>query len=242
MVISCDKYSESWDLFFTLLFKYYDGLRYQVYLINENLQYHFEKVKTINTGEKVWSKRLLNGLKTIEEDYILLMLEDYFLQEKVNGAIVDKYLDEIIKNNRIASFYFESTTGYTKSSEKYKDFYKMEKNDINNGKYLLNCQAAIWKKDILKKTLSIELNPWEFENMGYNLYEKDLKQYEFYCYKYARYNAIGEKDIFSYLLSRDTGFGIYKSRWLWNNKRLFKLAGIKFKHKKIKKLTKVHYL
>ena len=110
----------------------------------------------------------------------------------------------------------------------------MKKTTNNNGKYLLNCQAAIWNKEVLKMCCQKELNPWDFENNGYNLFEQQLKNYKFYCYKYARYNRIGEKDVFSYLLSRDTGYGIYKSKWLWNNHVLFKQNGLPFIHKKIK--------
>ena len=42
-----------------------------------------------------------------------------------------------------------------------------------------------------------------------------------------------ENDVFPYLWAIHTGYGICKSQWLWNNKKLFRQHGIRVKYQRL---------
>ena len=53
-----------------------------------------------------------------------------------------------------------------------------------------------------------------------------MQNYSFYCSKDTVHYELKAADIFSYLVSVQTGIGIARSKWLWNNKKFFKSHGI----------------
>ena len=80
LVHSCDKYSEAWELFFSLFFRAWKECPFQVYLSTEYNSFDNYKVKTINTGEGSWTRRLHKAVDSIDSQYIIILLEDFFLQ------------------------------------------------------------------------------------------------------------------------------------------------------------------
>src|SRR5436190_9796113 len=100
LVSSCDKYSDLWNPFFGMFFKYWEDRPYNIYLVSENNKYGSSRVKTINPNQnQTWSARLLWALEQIDNKYVLLMLEDYILLKKVDNQWIEHCLDVLIKNN-----------------------------------------------------------------------------------------------------------------------------------------------
>ena len=81
VVLSCDKYEPCWKPFFTLLEKYYPH-HPEVYLITETKQCPY--CKTINVDSNIWTERFREGLKQIDDNQVLVMLDDFFIRKPVD--------------------------------------------------------------------------------------------------------------------------------------------------------------
>ena len=238
LVHSCDLYEEAWNPFFILFRKYWSKCVFNVYLSTESVDYQDISVKTIKTGEGSWSTRLHRALKEIEEEFVILFLEDFFFQRQINEEELKRAIGIIVENDDIACIYFNRISGFRASSN-YDGYTLMMPSE--NTRYMLNCQAALWRKEILIEACSGNMNPWEFEECGYDRLSDKTKQMKFLSYNKTWYDRLTPNDIFPYLLVRDTGYGIWKSKWLWNNQKLFKNNGIKVRFKKLKKYTRINY-
>ena len=239
LVCSCDAYSEAWEPFFYLLRKHWPDCDYPTYLNTESKDFNKYGVRTITSNNGAWTERLHRVLEKIESEYVLIFLEDFFLQKNVNTTKFNFALEEMQKNENIAVFYFNKITGYQCES-KYEEYYLMKPKD--NCLYMCNCQAALWRKDVLMEATQGIMSAWEFEDKGFFSLSPQRQNMEFYCSRTTYYDKVREEDIFSYILLRGEGYGIWKSRWLWNNDRLLVREGIPVKIKKIRKMSKINYL
>jgi hypothetical protein len=210
---------------------YWPNCEYNIYLNTEKKKYWFSRgninVKSVNydSTDSSWTTRLKYVLNEIDSDYVILLLEDFFLQDFVKQAEIDKCLTWMNKDANIGCFYFKKISGFDEESSDYPGYIRMEE----NLKYKYNCQAGLWRKSCLVDSLIEGQSPWEFETVSHtvNLNLNNL----FFCVGWNSVLKVHENDIFTYLVERETGFGVWSSIWLWNNKILFKKHGIIFKSK-----------
>ena len=157
-VISFDKYSDIWDVFALCLNRFWPSRAYNTYLVTNNAQPSYEGITVVTSGDEIsWSHRVRTALDSIQEDYVLLLLEDYLISEKVDDAKVTDALEYMKEQDldylRIAPI--PKLKG-TKSAK----FSAITPNMV----YGVNLQAAIWKKEYLLKTLADgNFSAWEFE-------------------------------------------------------------------------------
>lgn len=160
VVSSFDEYCDIWDIFFALYNKYWPENNKKTYLITNNLVPKYDGVKVINVGyEKFWTNRLRKALKTIKEDYILLLLEDYLLKKSVDSAIINKLLNYASINN-VDYLRLVPIPKVNYRIRKEHNIYDMREDTL----YCINLQPAIWNKEFLLKALGNEnYSAWEFE-------------------------------------------------------------------------------
>lgn len=85
LVVSCDAYSDVWPVFFSFFKRNWSDCPYPVYLVTNETSYEREGVISLLTGPDVdWSSTLITALKKLSSDYVLLMLDDFLLDRKVN--------------------------------------------------------------------------------------------------------------------------------------------------------------
>ena len=153
------------------------------------------------------------------------------------GMVNQKEVAEIIsimdQNPDIAAFYFKHSTGQSADVCEYGQYIKMD----TSKKYILNFQAGLWKKSALLALIKPGLSPWEIEENPSPILDTP---YRFYCPKDGSYTDC-TNDVFPYLWALRSGYGICKSKWLWNNKKLFKKEGIKVNFKTLGKMRKISY-
>jgi hypothetical protein len=238
IVNSCDKYEEAWGPFFSLMRKYWRNLCFEIVLNTETKQYHREDIKItcINSPAeaKTWGARAKYVLQQIKTPYVIILLEDFFLQDYVNNDEIESCISKMDSNPNIAVFYFKKITGFDEISEEYPEYILMKENK----QYKLNCQAAMWRRKVLIDLLDENESPWDFESFG-QIRCVNLEQ-KFYCRRNGSYLTY-KGDVFPYLWSIATGYGICKSKWLWNNKKLFKKHNIQYEMKTLPKLYKSKY-
>jgi hypothetical protein len=241
IINSCDKYSEAWIPFFELMHVYWPDCKYNILLNTEKIIFSYNKnninVKSINTKDInfSWSLRLKNVLRQVETDFVILLLEDFFFQAPVRQDKLDKCLDWIELNDDIAVFYFKKITGFDQLSTKFNGFIEM----IENKKYKFNCQAGLWRRTTLFEVLGNDENPWQFETESSP--NKEQCDHKFYCVSWESKYFLSKEDILPYLVERETGFGIWKSKWLWKNNSLFNRHNIKVNYS-LGKLSKLYFI
>lgn len=150
IVMSCDKYEPCWKPFFTLLEKYYPH-HPKVYLITETKQCPY--CETINVDSDIWTVRLREGLKQIDDNQVLIMLDDFFIRKPVD----EERINNIVLFDNTACYNFELE--YREPSIRLTDWDIQKDNQV----YLNSCQPSIWNRKILIDRLQQNQNAQEWE-------------------------------------------------------------------------------
>ena len=209
LIYSCDNYSDIWDPFFTLFFRYWN-CPYQVYITAETKKCNVENVITLNTVGAKWTDRIREAVECIPTKYIVGMCEDMFFRKPVRQEIIDYCLWEMEKDNTIANFNFEKSNTPTEECD-YDNFSRK----VCDYDYQKSCQPTLWRKDILLKLLNESQDPWEWET------SEVPKEYKYYIWT-------GSEDelVFEYGY-HNKWFGIQKGRWVLDDvKPLFEKENI----------------
>lgn len=236
LVNSCDKYCTAWPPFFALFRKYWPNCEYPVYLNTEHSQCKEKGVQTLNSVSNSWSSRLRDSLSCVETDYLIMLLEDFFLMDYVKTDIIEEFLDTMRKDPSIAVIYPKQIRDYDQRDNYHPSLIRMDTN--TNHRYLINFQAGIWRREALLNLINEGLTPWQIERET-NLTGKT--NYKFYCYPFgSKYSC--QDDVIPYLFAIENGYGIARSKWLWNNKSFFKKEGILVDMKELGVMTYPLYL
>lgn len=155
---SFDGYSDIWPTFFKIFDKYWGKCHYNKYLVTNEKSYSYKGLKLIKTGpEKNWFDRTLKALEQVKEDYIIFMLEDYFVSKFYNSDIINLIIERMQNEN----IYYYQLSGNSKL-EKEQQFIQQKL------EYPISLQLTIWHKEEFKKSVQEAYNngaktPWEFE-------------------------------------------------------------------------------
>lgn len=221
LVNSCDLYEDTWYPFFKLLHLQWPDCPYRVMLNTETKKYNcpFMKVETINSDKDLsWTARLKHALNSIDSEFILFFLEDFFLLEPVKTEVFNKALNIIKENEDVGLIHFPPTE---------KEMPK-PKNDLENCFYELPVRkrtlrtrvaVSLFRKDYFLKLLYGDENPWQYER------ESHIRSM-FAGYKIIRQNYSLYPPAFTYCLDHSIGIGVTSRKWLKNNKPFFESMGI----------------
>lgn len=168
MLLSCDKYSDLWPVFFGQFEKYWPDYKGYIFLNTESLVYPQDKSKNqLKYSQRQfspstpWAYRLLQCLKQIDEEYVLLLLDDFILTDFVDNEEISRCITYMDNDKSIACFNYLPTKGPSvcRAYDKY---------ELKNRKspFRINLQAALWRKNFLIKFIRKHENPWQFESWG----------------------------------------------------------------------------
>lgn len=169
IVSSCDRCSDLWLPFFTLIKKYWPGFDRKVFLCTDSKSFTFEDFNIIcplrMLPGSTWSENLMALLEIIEEDIVLFMLDDFWLKTPVNVDRLQKYEKIMMDNANIGFicliFQIDPSQDNPISNE-YSDFVVYGKNTP----YRVTTQAGLWRKDYLMSLLRRHESAWWFEMFG----------------------------------------------------------------------------
>lgn len=189
LVFSCDSYEDAWYPFFTLMDQYWADCPYRVLLNTETkncsvLLKHI-KVDTLqlytgNTKTIPYGKRCLDHLKHIDSQYVITLMDDFFIRSKVDTAVLERVMDWMDDDPTIASFCLlhhddRHSCRYLREETGYEGFSLRPRYCTHN----YDMQACIWRKSAYEKTWRPFMNPWEWEGpANYRSFDDGYKYYD----------------------------------------------------------------
>lgn len=214
LINTCDKYEDVWYPFFRF-FRRNWNCPYKVYLNTETKQCKENDVINLNSGFcDSWSLRLKNALKKIKSKYVIFLLEDFFLLEPVEQNEIDNTIKIMESDKKISVITFEICQRFLSKPTKYFGYNQRDLSSM----YFLNCQASIWRRKDLIEFLNPYENPWQFELFGSN-------RAKLYSKLFLVSNGSSSLP-FKYKINVDSGYGIYRGKWLKSNVKLFLENGL----------------
>ena len=173
LVSSCDAYEDLWDPFFNLLGIYWSDCPFKIYLITEEKECNRKGIETIKAGKGGnWSDRLNIALQYLNQEYVLLMLEDFFLQKKIDNVQIHKSFN-LIRDNNLNMFRLINRSGPNGIIFKDKNYGHIEKNTP----FRVSTQASFWRTQVLKDLIKKDESIWKFEILG----SKRADLYDNFC-------------------------------------------------------------
>lgn len=176
LVLSCDKNKNVLNIFFDMFFKNWKDCEWPVYVGVEKEQVEFNGVQTLYSENKYWSGRVKEYLKQINTKHVLIVLDDFLIEKKVDETRVEDIFRIISQSDCIANIALADIYDTRNGSTTYPNLVERRK----NANYLLNMQMGFWKKDILEDLLSEKESPWETEIFG-SIRARKYDNYQFLC-------------------------------------------------------------
>lgn len=170
LVSSCDTYEDLWYPFFYILQREWDELsQYSIVLNTESKSFEYDglDIKCFHLcqpGKKMhWGERLIQTLYKIDSKYIIFLLDDFFLTGKVDQEIIERCVQYMEKDDNIAVFNFVPVQDNNNvASNNYEGFEKRPQ----SGKWRLNTQTAVWRRDKLISYIRPHESAWDWEVFG----------------------------------------------------------------------------
>lgn len=205
LVNSCDTYEDLWIPFFSLYRKYWEDNTVRLMLNTESKDFSLDglHIDCVHCDEKEYGARMLNALSAVETEYVLILLDDFFLRKPVNMSRIREIIKWMDEDQNIVYFNSDCTEVYVDwEVNRYPGFRRIPPGT----EYVLNLQAAIWRTDLLKSYWKSNVSPWEWEEFV-NIRTFSEKDRKFYCTTDWS-NAICD---YGY---NATGMGVFRGKWV----------------------------
>lgn len=218
LVNTCDCYSDLWEPFNVCLKRNWgDNLPWEIVWNVETIGVPKEFGRSIFSKKNLtWSKRLKKCLKQLHSEYICFLLEDFFIYNKVDQNKLDKIIQDMSLDKKIACCYLAKTRGYVNGNECICDGVLQKRSQTD--RYLVNAIPSIWRRKSLIKLLSRYENAWQFE--GFASERARLLRYSFYDVRADKESLIATN------LDFIDGVGVFRGKWQRGTKKIFDEYGI----------------
>ena len=170
LINSTDSFEDCWIPFFTLFKKYWPNYSGKIYLNTETKDFIFPGLDIICIKNNIdspnvkitWSECLVRALNFIDSEIILYMQEDYFIKDFVKDELVNHYGILIENNYKIDCLHITDQGPPCGKISNIENLYFIP----NKHKDRISCQAAFWRRDVLKEYLRPHESAWNFEWWG----------------------------------------------------------------------------
>lgn len=162
--IGFDGYSDIWDDCVRLYKRFWPDCPYRTLFINNEKKMSWDGIEVLHAGaNSEWSRKVQMALEEANTPYICLLLEDFFVGEKIDTETIKKTV-EFIKREQIRYFKLTNMSRAVKNRDpKYKN-YRFLHIIPESDEYGVSLQAAIWEKAYLAELVGNEnYNAWTFE-------------------------------------------------------------------------------
>jgi len=210
LVSSCDAYSDLWIPFFTLLKRYWPDCPYRVYLGTGENSFNDPKVTVLHSdGGRDWSKCMDDYLAAIPEDYVIVVLDDFFLRKSVDQRAVEDCL-RFAQRRRATQVRLMPRPGPTDrlSGETQIGAAKA------GSPFRVSTQGAIWDRQKLRALIKPGESIWEFELHG-NTRANAMPEGFYSTWK----AVLPYQGVFAHHVV-EKGKWLLHERWLWERRNI----------------------
>lgn len=160
LVVSCDKYSDLWQPFFRTFRLYWSDCPLRIYLLSNHQSTDEKGVHNICVGDDIsWSDNLRSAVESIEQQYILLFLDDLFLNRPINWEYVKSIFNWI--NQADPNYVLMNS-----SPPPDKPFNELVGILSKGTIYRTSTVLSVWKREVLIDLLMCGETAWDFEIIG----------------------------------------------------------------------------
>ena len=192
VVISCDKNKDLFEPYYLCMEKYWKEHPEIIYS-TETITNPYYKTICKNIHINNWTKRVYETLKKVNDKYVLLMVDDIFLREKVDNERILNLQNHFTDN--VASINLEKTFDINDTPFNYELMFRSV-----NGKYKTSVMCNLFDREKLMSILNdLNCDPWTFESINHH------KNYTYLISKNGDFLNFGYGD--------RKWFGIRKGKW-----------------------------
>ena len=155
LVTSCDAYRDVEGPFLRLFRKYWPDCPFELAVNGETAAEPGFDRELLSGKGRTWSAMLADALGRISTPYVILMMNDYFLESPVDTALVLRRLEEAKAKDALN--------------------YRLNPNPpraVKNTAYCVSCQVGIWNRTFLKSLAERTKSAWEFERYGSFMFDE----------------------------------------------------------------------
>jgi hypothetical protein len=162
LVMSCERYQQAWEPFFTLLFRYWPECPYQVYLCTDRGNYPDPRVTMLEIGKDLgWANNFRHALTNITASRVILTLEDFFPNDRWDNTLIRKLVRHA-HDYDVGCLRFFPCPGPTGPWFGTPILGTVGPTDP----YRVSTMNAVWKKQMLLELIKDGMNAWQFELEG----------------------------------------------------------------------------
>lgn len=205
IINTCDAYKDVLQLFLCALNEYWKECDYYIIINTESAQYHFDdaRIRVFNYGKyngiDRWGDRLRCVLDSIDSEFVLMLYDDFILENNVDLEGIDKAIGLLSTENKVSAIYLINTALPVEKDDG-RIFLRVKK----RSDFIVNSAPAIWRKKDLMSYTGGNDNPWAWEVFG--SYRTFGRNNIFYTLN------PNNSDIFPYNYKK--GGAIYRGKWV----------------------------
>ncbi len=176
MILSCDKNIGLLNIFFDFFDKNWPGCDWPVYVGLEEKEIRAADKIVLRSKASGWAQRVKTYLERLPYHCILLMLDDFIIEDTVNQEKISDMLQIMKEHSDIVNIALSEI--YDKRNV-VSGFEGLRQRPAK-GNYLLNLQMGFWRKDALFQLLKDHETPWQTELYG-SIRARKWRDYRFLC-------------------------------------------------------------
>lgn len=165
VVVSCDAYADLWPVFFALWRRHWPDCPYPVYLVSNVRRCEEPGVVGVDVGpDRTWAQNLRTALDRIGHERVLLLLEDFLLEARVDTARV-RALARTASEADAHVLRLVANPGPSRPAAIGPEIGTLDTAD----RWRVSTQAAVWRTATLRALLRPRYTAWDFEWLGTRL-------------------------------------------------------------------------
>jgi hypothetical protein len=179
LVISCDRYADVWQPFFTIFFRQWPACPFAVHLGTNHATYPDPRVRMIHVGDdRSWASGVRSMLDALGTEHVLIFLEDFLIEEPVDDAMVRRLAAiAVAEKERVASVRLSPLPPPSRVPEAPLPQYPELGIVAPRTPYRVSAQPAIWRTDVLRRLLVPGFSAWQFEEIGTQMSEQMREEF-----------------------------------------------------------------
>lgn len=206
VVNSCDAYCDVWPLFLAAFKDHWTGCPFPLVINTESLQLSDPELRLTShvvesaSGNLSWGARLLSTLRDQQSEYVLMVFDDFILEQAVDQRAIERCIGWMDADPDISVFYLSHIPGASRRTSTHPGFEEVPR--LTN--YRLNSAPAIWRRKHLMELTRETDNPWIWELFGTS--RTFLHRGKFLCAQPGRETT--------YCYNYQLGGAIYRGKWV----------------------------